>query len=194
MWEENGKKGVSCCLVALVGIVFVIGMIALIIYSFFYAFFSAFNSAPADTPPETSTPPVQTTGDGTYHYPLSGAIVITSPFDLNRVVDEAYGGNAPHTGTDFQAASGTVVIAPREGVVRSTYTSYAGGITMVIDHGNGEETRYLHLSGYITSVGESVSQGQSIAYTGNSGAWTTGPHLHFEIRINGTPIDPMTVL
>lgn len=59
---------------------------------------------------------------------------------------------------------------------------------MVVSHGNGEETRYLHLSGYIASVGDSVSQGQPIAYTGNSGAWKTGPHLHFEIRINGTPI------
>lgn len=186
MWEESEKKqGFSCCLVVLIVIVVIIGLIVALVYSFFFAFFSAFSSSGNVYG-----------GDGTYHFPLHGPIVVNSPFDPGRSLPEVYGDYEahPHLGTDFQAAYGTVVIASREGVVSATYTTETGGVTMVIDHGDNEETRYLHLSGYIAGVGESIGQGQPIAYSGNSGSWTTGPHLHFEIRISGTAIDPMSVL
>jgi hypothetical protein len=106
--------------------------------------------------------------------------------------------SVPHLGVDFAVGIGTTVIASADGVVKSsggnsknTYgtkdRSY--GLYVIIDHGGGYETVYAHLSQISVSGGQAVKQGQAIGLSGNTG-YSTGPHLHFELRKNGNKIDP----
>lgn len=96
-----------------------------------------------------------------------------------------------HTGIDYRADIGTTVVAAAAGkVVEKTGGWGSGwGLSIVVDHGGGRTTRYAHLSSFGVSVGDYVEQGQVVGYSGNSG-WSTGPHLHFEERINGRPVTP----
>jgi len=96
-----------------------------------------------------------------------------------------------HTGVDWACAQGTPVMSAANGtVIRAGY--YSGyGNCVDISHGYGVVTRYGHLSKILVSVGQSVSQYSTIAYSGNTGD-STGPHLHFEIIMNGTPVNPLT--
>lgn len=95
-----------------------------------------------------------------------------------------------HYGIDIAVNIGTPVYAAAAGTV--TYAGSMGtyGIIVIIDHGNGVETRYAHLSRTAVSVGQRVQRGQVVAYSGNTGN-STGPHLHFEIRYRGTAVDPL---
>lgn len=95
-----------------------------------------------------------------------------------------------HAGIDFGAPTGTPIRAAASGVVVSA--SYRGGYgnTVIIDHGGGYATLYGHCSRVYVSAGQRVAQGQRIAAVGSTGL-STGPHLHFEIRINGRPVNPM---
>ena len=98
-----------------------------------------------------------------------------------------------HQGIDISAGSGTPIRAAKSGTV-----IYAGwmdgyGNIIVIDHGGGFATAYAHQSRLGAVDGQSVSQGQVIGYVGSTGH-STGPHLHFETRVNGTPQDPMRFL
>jgi len=96
-----------------------------------------------------------------------------------------------HTGIDWACPQGTAVMAAANGTVirAGWYSGY--GNCVDISHGNGVVTRYGHLSKILVSVGQSVSQYNPVAYSGNTGD-STGPHLHFEIIINGTPVNPLT--
>lgn len=95
-----------------------------------------------------------------------------------------------HTGIDIGAPSGAPIQAAASGLVLRA-GSYGGyGLTTIIDHGNGLATLYAHQSRLGVSAGERVIQGQVIGYVGSTG-YSTGPHLHFEIRINGQPRDPL---
>jgi peptidoglycan hydrolase-like protein with peptidoglycan-binding domain len=111
---------------------------------------------------------------------------ITSPFGMRW--------GRMHTGVDFGAAYGTHIEAAGVGTV-----SYAGwnsggyGYLVIIDHRLGYQSWYAHMSRIATSAGRSVSGGDTIGYVGATGH-VTGPHLHFEVRHNGTPIDPMPYL
>jgi len=98
-----------------------------------------------------------------------------------------------HYGIDIAVPIGTQVYAAAAGTV--TYAGPMGtyGILVIIDHGNGVETRYAHLSRPVVSVGQRVKRGQLIAYSGNTGN-STGPHLHFEIRYRGTAVNPLQYL
>ena len=98
-----------------------------------------------------------------------------------------------HNGIDLAVPTGTPVKAASEG--RVTFSGYNGGYgyLVIIDHGNGVETRYAHHSRNIVQVGQRVDRGQTIAYSGNTGN-STGPHLHFEIRHRGAPVDPQRFL
>ena len=98
-----------------------------------------------------------------------------------------------HQGTDFAAPIGTPVHAPAEGVV--TFAGWASGYGRLIKirHANGIETRYGHLNAIRVEVGQRVSLGERIGDIGNSGR-STGPHLHYEIRVGGEPINPMIYL
>lgn len=100
------------------------------------------------------------------------------------------GVNSIHTGVDFGAAYGTPIVAAKSGVVTTATYHTAYGNMVIIDHGDGTSTLYAHASSFATSVGQTVSQGQTIAYVGSTG-YSTGPHLHFEIRINGQHVNPL---
>lgn len=98
-----------------------------------------------------------------------------------------------HNGVDIRAATGTPVKAFRDGkIVQSSYAGGAGNM-VVVDHGNGLQSRYMHLSRFTVKPGDSVTAGQVIALSGATGG-VTGPHLHFEIWRNGKPVDPKPYL
>ncbi len=98
-----------------------------------------------------------------------------------------------HEGIDIAVPEGTPVVASAAGVV--IHAGWLGGYgnLVVVDHGGGLATAYAHNSAYAVAVGDSVSQGQVIAYSGNTGN-SSGPHVHFEVRVNGTAVDPLGYL
>lgn len=124
-------------------------------------------------------------GSGKYIWPFKSGYTLTSGFK--------YRWGRLHEGIDLGTPSGNDVLAADGGVV--TYAGYAGayGYLIKIDHQNGMETRYAHNSSLLVSEGDKVFQGMHIAESGNSGR-STGPHLHFEIRVGGTPKDPLSFL
>ena len=98
-----------------------------------------------------------------------------------------------HTGTDFGDWYGTPIKASKSGTVQYSGWINGYGNSVVINHGNGQQTLYAHAESLNVYVGQYVSQGDVIAYVGSTG-WSTGPHLHFEIRINGSHVNPMLYL
>jgi murein DD-endopeptidase MepM/ murein hydrolase activator NlpD len=94
-----------------------------------------------------------------------------------------------HAGIDIGAPNGTPVHATGDGIVRSAAMGHGYGREVVIDHGHGVETVYGHMSGFACIAGETVVRGQIIGYVGHSGR-TTGPHLHYEVRIHDIPVNP----
>jgi murein DD-endopeptidase MepM/ murein hydrolase activator NlpD len=96
----------------------------------------------------------------------------------------------PHEGIDVSAPMGTPIEAPAGGVVRSTGWEAGYGNTIEIDHGFGIVTRFAHASRILVHQGQRVQRGDRIALVGNSGL-ATGPHLHYEVRVNGKPVDPL---
>ena len=94
-----------------------------------------------------------------------------------------------HTGVDIAASFGTPVHAAADGVVEKAGWETGYGRVIVLSHGNGIETLYAHLSGFAVTVGQQVQCGQVIGYVGLSGR-TTGPNLHYEVRIHNTPVNP----
>ncbi|MBO9540044.1 peptidoglycan DD-metalloendopeptidase family protein [bacterium] len=101
--------------------------------------------------------------------------------------------NRPHRGLDFSAPSGTPIKAVDRGVVIWSGWFGAFGKLVIIDHGGDLTTLYAHTSRIVVSKGDPVERGQLIAYSGSTGL-STGPHLHFEVRRNGTPVDPLGFL
>lgn len=100
-----------------------------------------------------------------------------------------------HEGVDFRADVGTELFATGDGVVKYASRNGNYGNLLVIDHGFGFETRYAHLSGYAEEiqVGTEVKRGDLVAYSGNTGL-TNGPHLHYEVYLDGEPTDPLNYL
>ncbi|MGI5838175.1 MAG: M23 family metallopeptidase [bacterium] len=98
-----------------------------------------------------------------------------------------------HTGIDLGAATGAPVAAALDGIVSEVSEDEILGKTIVINHGDGIETVYAHCSETTAGAGQYVRSGDTIAYVGETGQ-TDGPHLHFEVRVDGTPIDPSRVL
>ncbi|MEU8612167.1 peptidoglycan DD-metalloendopeptidase family protein [Actinoplanes sp. NPDC048791] len=93
-----------------------------------------------------------------------------------------------HQGVDIGAPTGSPVYATYDGKVTNAFKDSCGGQTIYIAHAYGYQSRYLHLSSFSVGVGQQVSQGQKIAVSGNTGTCTTGAHLHFEIRQNGSSV------
>jgi len=98
-----------------------------------------------------------------------------------------------HSGIDLAASNGTPIYAADGGQVLQTGYSGGYGNSILIYHGGGFATFYAHLSGYAVSNGQMVTKGQVIGYVGSTG-WSTGPHLHFEVRINGAAQNPLGYL
>ena len=125
--------------------------------------------------------------------PLTIMPKITSPFGGR--FDPYFKKTHIHNGIDMAVPSGTPVLAAAAGTVVSEWTATAdgkaqpNGNALKVDHGNGYATAYLHLSSKAVAKGATVRAGQVIGYVGSTGA-STGPHLHFMVYQNGTPIDP----
>lgn len=99
--------------------------------------------------------------------------------------------NRPHEGIDVTAPTGTPIVAPAAGVVVSAGSDKGYGLSVEIDHGNGIRTRFAHCSRLAVRAGQRVTRGQLIAAVGQTGL-ATAPHLHYEIHVNGKPVDPLT--
>ena len=126
-------------------------------------------------------------GSGDLLWPLSGITRTSSPFGYRNC---PFHGRELHSGVDIPAPSGTPILAADAGTVTlSTYGSSYGN-NVKINHGNGMETRYCHMSSRAVSAGQVVAKGEVIGYVGSTGN-STGAHLHFMVMINGTPTDPM---
>jgi murein DD-endopeptidase MepM/ murein hydrolase activator NlpD len=128
-------------------------------------------------------------GGGQLLWPADGPL--TSGYGMR--VHPIFGTARMHTGIDIGAAYGSPVWAADDGRVAYVGAMSGYGNTVVIDHGGGLATTYNHLSGYQVSSGQTVARGQPIATVGCTG-YCTGPHLHFEVRIDGSPVDPMPYL
>ena len=122
-------------------------------------------------------------------WPVEGKI--TSSF--GERVDPFNGEGAFHSGVDIGSSYGHPIIAPADGVI--TFADFLGGYgkAIMMDHGHGISTRYGHLSGYAVTPGQHVHRGDTIGYVGLSGR-STGHHLHYEVRINDTPVNPYKYL
>jgi murein DD-endopeptidase MepM/ murein hydrolase activator NlpD len=127
---------------------------------------------------------------GRFSSPIPGAPIVSG---FGPRVHPIYGDVRVHTGVDFAADEGTPILAAGDGVVvmASEYGGY--GNATIIDHGGGLATLYGHQSAILVSEGQSVRRGQVIGRVGCTGA-CTGPHLHFEVRVNGTPVNPVPYL
>jgi murein DD-endopeptidase MepM/ murein hydrolase activator NlpD len=99
------------------------------------------------------------------------------------------GGRRAHSGVDLAGASGTPVYATADGLVSRADRFGSYGNYIAIEHGGELQTRYAHLSGFEVTAGQRVTKGQLIGYVGSTGR-STGPHLHYEVRVAGEPVDP----
>jgi len=128
-------------------------------------------------------------GSGALMWPTSGPI--TSPFGWRG--HPIFGTERFHSGIDIGADYGDAVVAADSGVVVSSGWMGGYGKAIIIDHGNGISTLYGHNSELLVEEGARVSKGQIISRVGSTG-YSTGPHLHFEVRENGSPVSPMSYL
>lgn len=126
---------------------------------------------------------------GTINYwPVTGYYEISSPFGWR--IHPITGKKSLHTGVDLPAPTGTPIHAAGAGVV--IFSGWYGGYgnAIIVDHGGGISTLYGHQSQLSASEGQEVTVGKTIGYVGSTG-FSTGPHLHFEVRVNGNPTDPL---
>ncbi|MGI6025691.1 MAG: murein hydrolase activator EnvC family protein [Candidatus Scatomorpha sp.] len=129
------------------------------------------------------------TATGTYIWPCPSSTYVTSAFGMRE--HPLFGDERPHSGIDIAGSAGSEVLAADSGTVAvATYSSSYGNY-VTIYHSNGDYTLYAHMSSLAVSAGQSVTQGDVIGYVGSTG-WATGPHLHFEIRVNGSTVDPLS--
>ncbi|NMB95792.1 MAG: peptidoglycan DD-metalloendopeptidase family protein [Clostridiaceae bacterium] len=126
--------------------------------------------------------------EGQMVWPTPSCSTITSAFGRRRHPVLRYISN--HTGIDIGAKSGANILAANKGTVIVAGWQGAYGNTIIIDHGGGITTLYGHCSKLLVKAGQEVDAGQIIAKVGSTGL-STGPHLHFEVRVNGTPQDPL---
>lgn len=112
---------------------------------------------------------------------------LTSPF--GERTDPFTGRVRRHDGLDIAARIGTPILAPADGIVTFAGRKSGYGLMLVLDHGYGITTRYGHLSKILVSHGSQVNRGMLMAAVGNTGR-STGPHLHYEVRLNGIPVNP----
>ncbi len=121
-----------------------------------------------------------------FSYPLQ-SVTITDTYGYSR---QTGGTVIAHKGTDFKAKVGTPVYAMNDGAVRLTRKFIAYGNTIVIDHGEGVFTIYMHLSDISVKEGDKVKEGDVIGHSGETG-YANGPHLHISVKVSGESIDPM---
>ena len=123
--------------------------------------------------------------------PIAAKFRWSSPYGAR--IDPIAGVKSFHTGTDMACPTGTPILASMSGKVIATGENRVYGLYVIIDHGNGYQTLYAHMSKIIATKGMWVSQGTRIGLVGSTG-YSTGPHLHFTVYKNGKMINPMSVL
>jgi murein DD-endopeptidase MepM/ murein hydrolase activator NlpD len=133
---------------------------------------------PTRTPQPVSVPSLR---------PLDAAYM-TSGFGMRR--HPVLGGRRSHKGIDLAAPTGTPVYATADGMVSRADRSRSYGLVIYLDHGAELQTRYAHLSKLLVADGEMVSRGDLIGYVGSTGQ-STGPHLHYEVRVDGVAVNPI---
>jgi len=147
--------------------------------------------APAQATRDSGSPGTAT---GRFIHPAPG-YGVTSSFGYRT--HPIHGDRRLHSGTDFGTPTGTVIRAADGGQV--TFAGISGSLTsgygklVIVNHGNGLETYYAHLQGFFVQAGDIIAQGDPVGRA-NSTGWSTGPHLHFEVRQNGQPQNPMNYL
>ncbi|MCH8547002.1 MAG: M23 family metallopeptidase, partial [Cryomorphaceae bacterium] len=125
-------------------------------------------------------------------YPVNAKYPITSPFDLNRF-HPVLKVNKPHKGIDFGAPQGTPVYATADGLVEIARFSKSAGNWVMVNHHNGYKTVYMHLSRLAQKENARIKRSDIIGYVGSTG-YSTGPHLHYEVRLNNKPLNPKRFL
>jgi len=127
--------------------------------------------------------PARTASASGFIWPVHGVVTSTFGWRWGRM----------HEGIDIAVASGTPVVSAAAGTVIVAGWMGGYGYLVVVDHGNGIATAYGHNTNVTVSAGQTVGQGQLIAYSGNTGN-STGPHVHFEVRVGGAAVDPFGYL
>ena len=127
--------------------------------------------------------------DAPSDWPVQG--IVTSSYGAR--LDPFNGEGAFHSGIDIATAIGDAVRAPADGTVIKAGMGTGYGREVVIDHGHGIQTLYAHLSGFAVTAGQDIRRGDILGYVGSSGH-STGPHLHYEVRIHDTPVNPSKYL
>ncbi len=130
-------------------------------------------------------------GNGMFTHPCPGYSRVSSEFGYREA--PLAGASTNHKGMDLAAPTGTPIYAAAAGTVTTARYSNSAGNWVVINHGNGLQTYYMHASALYVSEGQTVSKGQNIAAVGSTGQ-STGPHLHFQVMQNGTPVNPRNYL
>lgn len=127
------------------------------------------------------------TGSGSFIWPVPSCTIITSRYGnrFHPILQK----DRFHAGVDIGASAGSTIVAADGGTVSEATYSDSYGNYVMINHGNGYATVYAHMSSMAVSAGQTVSQGDTIGYVGSTG-WSTGPHCHFEIHLNGATTDP----
>jgi murein DD-endopeptidase MepM/ murein hydrolase activator NlpD len=124
-----------------------------------------------------------------FRSPLPVEGLHTSPFGTRRVYGSS-GGLTYHAGEDFGVAAGTPVLAPAAGVVALAEPLFVRGNAVIVDHGHGVVTGYWHMQKLNVKAGDRVAAGDQLGEVGTTGL-STGPHLHWELRVHGVAVDPL---
>ena len=127
--------------------------------------------------------------DGEFIAPVDGRLA--DNFGARRILNGV--AKKPHSGNDIRAQAGTEISSPNDGRVVYAGNMYYGGKTVIINHGHGLSTLYMHLSRVFVKYGEKVSKGDVIGLVGSTGR-STGPHLHWGAYLNGIKVDPASLL
>lgn len=125
--------------------------------------------------------------NGTFLWPVPACTLLTSRFGYR--IHPILGYERFHAGVDIGAKDGDTIVASDGGTVAVAEYSDSYGNYVLINHGNGYTTLYAHMSSMVVEAGQAVAQGDTLGYVGSTG-WSTGPHLHFEIRYNDEKTDP----
>lgn len=146
-------------------------------------------AAAAAAQQSTYSASVGTKDTGYYYWPCQSSTTITSVFGYR--IHPIFNTTKFHSGVDIAANSGATISAAASGTVAIAEYSSSYGNYVVIYHSNGTTTLYAHMSSMAVTAGSTVSQGDTIGYVGSTGN-STGPHLHFEVRVNGSCVDPLS--